>query len=220
MDMSAYGLRDRDRSNAYRHLKELVAMRVLPAQPQQMVRDLSSKLSPHRADDDVRDALVRLIKEGLIVELPEKGFFVKQTSLKNISDLYEVNMVFLECAIKTIRRSKSLSITLSAPGLYSAANDRGEHVRPTSIMLVQFTSIFFENISRSANDEIMHRVRQINDRLFYVRLCECALLNDVENELVALRDHYTGKNFEELEIALANYKARRMKILPKLMELL
>ncbi len=220
MDMSKYVLNGQEGSDAYRYIKALAVRRALPTEPQQMVEDLSPKLPAHRVEDDVRDALARLVKEGLIVELPDQCFFVKRLSLRNVSDLYEVNTIFLECAIKTLRRSKGHSITLSSPGLYSAANDRDESVRPTSTRLVQFTSNLFENIGRFANDEIMHGVRQINDRLFYVRLCECALLNDVENELVALRDHYTGKNSEELEIALANYKARRMKILPKLMELL
>lgn len=220
MDMSAYGLKDRDPSDAYRHLKALAVMRVLPAEPWQMVQYLSSKLSPHRAEHDVRDALVRLVKEGLIVELPDRGFVVKRLSLKNISDLYEVNTIFLECATENLRRAKCPSATNKTPGLYPAANDVGETVRSTSTILVQFTGTLFENIGRSVNDEIMHRIQQINDRLFYVRLCECALLVDVEEELIALSDHYAGNNLDEFEIALSKYKTRRFEILPQLMELL
>lgn len=47
----------------------------------------------------VREALFRLVGEGLIIDLPHHGFFVPQLSGELLSELYQMSLIYLRAAI-------------------------------------------------------------------------------------------------------------------------
>ena len=56
----------------------------------------------HVSRSPVRDALHQLAKDGLVNEIPNRGVFVREYSLKDIDELFEIRIMFESYAIRAI----------------------------------------------------------------------------------------------------------------------
>lgn len=61
-------------------------------------KELAEKLNVSRSP--VREALKQLVDEGLAIEYPNKGVFVKEFTVKDIEEIYEVRILLESYAIK------------------------------------------------------------------------------------------------------------------------
>ena len=61
-------------------------------------KELAEQLNVSRSP--VREALKQLVDEGLAIEYPNKGVFVKEFTVKDIEEIYDVRILLESYAIK------------------------------------------------------------------------------------------------------------------------
>ena len=84
----------------YKSLKGSVISNQFPAGErlniETLAEDLRVSITP------VRESLLRLVAEGLIVTVPKMGFFMKTLSEADIRDLYELNHVLVDWSVNCL----------------------------------------------------------------------------------------------------------------------
>lgn len=103
-------------NSVYRKLKDQIINFVL--KPGEKLRDRQLALQLGVSRTPVREALNRLVQEGFVRQTPGQGYFVKEITIKEIEDLYEVREALetlaAQLAVHNINTSqiKRLSDTL------------------------------------------------------------------------------------------------------------
>lgn len=157
----------------------------------------------------VREALIRLAAERLIIYSPKKGFFAKTTSEDELRGLYFVTQTLLTSALA------------GKQGLVEESNNprprprveisAGTEVIEEAEFLVQRTADLFLQVAlQSGVSELADIVRNMNDRLHHPRLIEQEFVDDTRKELADLYALYIEGTNEELQQALHAYHQRRM----------
>lgn len=217
MQPSTHCQQDKD----HNHIGALAIRHTLPRESQQLAADFLSQKEALKGHNGVQDALAQLVQGGLVVELPDQRFFVQRQSYKEVCNQYELVMVLLGYAIDLLQNTQLSAAGVNSRGPHSTAPDNRLPAMPSPKILAQLTGDLFESVARQAGNEgIINLIKKTNDQLFYVRLCECTLLEGVEHELAVLCDLYTKNNFGKFWTFLVKYHARRFKILPEIMALL
>ncbi len=128
--------------------------------------DLARKLGASRTP--VREALNRLLADGLILFRPGQGFFCRQLDPKEIFDLYEVRRILEVEAVRLAcerASDEALSAVVAAYASHSAATD-GKTVEA----LVEDDERFHLSVAGLAgNGELVARLAKINERIRFVR---------------------------------------------------
>ena len=83
---------------AYQGIKKLIYKRKLSPGQKLVYRDLEKLLNMSKTP--VINALYRMEQEGLVVSHPNRGFYVKELSTKEIQQIYELKLKFMEIAIE------------------------------------------------------------------------------------------------------------------------
>ena len=167
----------------------------------------------------VRESLNWLVAEELILMIPRMGFFMKSLVETELRDLYELNQVLLDWAIDRMKRDHVEGAEAGFPQVSLIIDKLLTLEKPSASSLVRFTSDIFAYLaSQSGNSEITLRVRNINDRLHYIRLCECELLEDPVEQLLPLFQSFNKSSFEELVQTLATYHTERLALLPSVIK--
>jgi len=116
----------------------------------------------------IREALNRLVAEGLLTFQPRKGFYCRPLQPKNIFDLYEARLaterttVSLACERGNIDDIEALRASLESVRPGKACHDVED--------LVQFDETFHLGIAElSGNDELVRILRSIQERIRFVR---------------------------------------------------
>jgi hypothetical protein len=159
----------------------------------------------------VREALMRLAAERLIVLVPKKGFFTKIPAEEELRGLYCVTLSILESALRA-------GAIADAPGVLAAnaapspdpGRDAGSH------LVWRTAELFVRIVARPGIGEYVDIVRNANDRLHQARLIECDLIENVKEDLVRLEFLYASARLEELAAALRAYHAVRLQWLPSI----
>ena len=85
--------------------------------------------------------------------------------------------------------------------------------------VVRYTSELFSHLaSHSGNSEVDLRVRNINDRLHYIRLCECEMMENSAEQIAPLYRMYDGVCYEDLRHALRSYHEDRLSLLQSVLK--
>ncbi|WP_157091795.1 GntR family transcriptional regulator [Methylobacterium nodulans] len=84
--------------DAHSRLKDLVLQHAFHPGQQLRARDLADRLKISATP--VREALIRLSVEGLIVSVPHKGFYTKPLDLSELSDRYELAFMVSRYAVE------------------------------------------------------------------------------------------------------------------------
>lgn len=162
----------------------------------------------------VREALMRLAAERLIVLVPKKGFFTKILSEEELRGLYCVTSSILESALRLhapVSGADALLAGANAPS--SNASDSADMGQ----LLARRTAQLFERIAAHSDiGEYVDIVRNANDRLHQARLIEFELLDDAHAELERLEGLYVWGRAEQLTAALRDYHSRRIEWLPSI----
>lgn len=149
--------------------QQLKAMAVsFELKPDQRVNEseLAEMLGASRTP--IREALNRLVAEGLLTFQPRKGFFCRPLQPKTIFDLYEARLAIEK---ETVRLACERSTPADAVALRGVLED----VRPGKAQhevedLVHSDEAFHLSIARlSGNDELVRILESIQERIRFVR---------------------------------------------------
>lgn len=106
------------KSGAYTAIKSRIADCTYP--PGSMVNEEILRLSLNISRTPIRDALSRLEQEGLIVIKPKKGILISPLTLEDISQIFEIRMVFEPYALENYGNRLEESLLLNQYKLFSA----------------------------------------------------------------------------------------------------
>ncbi len=179
---------------------ELTRRSLLPGQR----IDLADMCERHRTSaSPMRNALNRLVGEGLIEAHAHDGFYIPRVTEKSLHDLFSWNERILLLALED----------LSADAL--ASTPPAEH-EDTAID----TEIVFSGLAAlSGNQEVTRAVHQVNDRLRSLRSLPSTSLLPTGGELSDLRGAWLSGDRKHLADLLRDYHARRLAVLPHLIAL-
>jgi len=174
-----------------RQLREGTRPPGTPLEPTAIGDELGTSFTP------VRDALHRLVGEGLVDTPRHNGFAVPHPTDQALRDLYAWSgeIVGLIAARK------------SAPLL-------GED---DASVAEQTEALFLALVDASGNREHKKAVAQLNERLAPFRRAEPALLPDLAEELAALRAVASNSPRADLVRSVARYHKRRVALVPQLL---
>ena len=200
----------------YNSIKESVITYQLPPGERLNIEVLAEQLRV--STTPVRESLNRLVAEDLIVLVPRMGFFMKSLLESEIRDLYELNHVLLDWSIASIAKNHVEGTSLGFPEIAMLGDKLLQQDNPSHIYLVRSSSNLFSNLARqSGNSEIDLRVRNINDRLHYIRVCECEMQHNPKEQVLPLFQLYRKCMYSELRDALSAYHENRLKLLPSIL---
>ena len=201
----------------YQSIKERVIVYDVPPGERLNIEQLAEQLRV--STTPVRESLNRLVAEELILMIPRMGFFMKSLMEPELRDLYELNQVLLEWSLIRMIKDSIQRGETCFPHVSSIINKLESVEKPDANSQVRFTSDLFAYLaSQSGNSEVTLRVRNINDRLHYVRLCECDLLVDPIQRLLPLFQLFNQNRLDELGVALTAYHEDRLALLPNVIK--
>lgn len=175
----------------------------------ELVETLSTSTTP------LREALMRLQAERLVTATPNKGFFAKTLSSKEMSAWYEAAFLVLKYSIQCASRSNrpwgntgSISVWLPMRPL---AKD------PNLIEICAAKESLYEDISRwSGNQVMLEQIRDFNTHSRFVRMLDLEIPENIEaitDDMIQL-----GMALRDLdaESAIANLEGQLKKKLGRL----
>jgi DNA-binding GntR family transcriptional regulator len=156
----------------YQRLKWLLINYQFPPSDRLQAVELADRLGVSATP--VREALIRLYAEGMLVSIPNRGFFSKPLNLEEMSELYEMAFVLMRHAIEKNVAAFTLS-DISRPAA-PAADASGGIAGLSGDALgsyAGFVEHLFERIvSLSGNAAMLAVTRNFIDRTHYVRLLD------------------------------------------------
>lgn len=168
-----------------------------PLEPSLIGDELGTSFTP------VRDALHRLVGEGLVETPRHNGFAVPLPTEQALRDLYAWNGDLIGW----------LGGHGSRPGEDQTEEEAAEADDP------ELAATLFQAIAnQSPNREHGRAVAQLNDRLAPYRTAEAKLLTDIAAEARALRAAYLDRN--GFSAALKRYHRRRIALVPQILSTL
>ncbi len=202
----------------YHSIKEQVVGYDFPPGERLSIEALAAQLRV--STTPVREILNRLVAEDLIIMVPKMGFFMKTLSESEIRDLYEFNQLMLTWSVNAAQKNwrKSSKPGCSRLSLMINRLSQSEDLAPGS--QAKIVGDLFANLaSQSGNTEISLRVQSMNDRLYFVRVCECDLIPNSIAELLNLCRLYGKGEHEELIQSVREYHKLRLMSLMELCQM-
>lgn len=127
---------------------------------------LSDRLGVGRTP--IREAINRLLVEGLVEFQPNRGFLIRQFDVKEIEDLFEVRGIIEVGAVRlAVERASDLSLKRLSEYWQTIMHSYAES---SSDFLVQQDALFHEQLALlSENSALVYNIRHINSRIHFVR---------------------------------------------------
>ena len=197
---------DQVAQSVYDRIKSRLLAQILAPKHLLQIGKLADELGA--STTPVREALIRLAAERLIVYSPKKGFFAKTTSEAELRGLYFVSQTLLNSAL-----SGSRDITDEhSEGRPSVRLEIAAGQVEDAEFLVQRTADLFLHIAvQSGVNELAEIIRNVNDRLHHPRLIEHEFIDGGREELAELYALYIDGTNEELQQAIQSYHQKRLR---------
>lgn len=200
----------------YRRLKDLILRNHYRPGMHLKVADLADELGV--STTPVREALNRLVVERLIDGAPGLGFFARQPSELEIRNLYDMNQWYLGLALSEAEKATTHSDSSRISALTSVLNGVQPGDPEGEESIANATSEFTLLVAEQArNSEIFRSIGNINDRLYYVRVCESRLLKDAVSQLLTMFQQFHARQLDDLRQSIKAYHEARTAVLPDLM---
>jgi DNA-binding GntR family transcriptional regulator len=167
-------------------------------EPGTLSQDLAASITP------VRDALHRLVGEGLVETPRGDGFRMPLVTEMGLRHLYRWNLALLELATRS-----------GMPGAAAHAQSR-----PTSDILELTESLFTAIAGASGNPEHHAAVARLNERLRRVRKVELGLVAGLHEEMLKLDAALAGGALNALRRLLLAYHRKRERLCAEIVEAL
>lgn len=205
----------------YQRLKLLVIRhRFRPQEPLRPV-DLAPRLQVSATP--IREALTRLYAEGLIMQVPNKGFFAKPLTEHEVVDLFEHAFLLMRHAIEkdvlgfTLSGiNKPMELTFDADGKVVDVTEDLVHSH------AKFLEQLWERVvSVARNDSMLATIRSFNDRTHYVRLLDLRApghLDEIAPLVFGLIGRLQDGDVPGVAANLAEQAGRMRRVLPGLVK--
>lgn len=202
----------------YHSIKELVINYDIPPGERLNIELIAEQLKV--STTPVRESLNRLVAEDLILMVPGIGFFMKSFVESEIRDLYELNHVLLNWAVGKITKNQQKAVVVDFPEIPVLQEKLTTCDAISHAYLVNSSGKFFAHLARkSGNNQIDMSIKSINERLYYLRICECQLVADPVQQVLPLFQLYCDCQYEKLSEALTQYHQERLQLLPDIIRL-
>ncbi|MCD9007502.1 GntR family transcriptional regulator [Luteimonas sp. XNQY3] len=162
-------------------------------------RRLSTSIIP------IREALNRLTGERLVEARDHNGFFAPRISEMGLRDLYHSQMALILCALDHLAMPDPKYVELF---------DASAHGAPWAAVERLFNAL----ADASTSGELSWVLHNALDRLHPVYLLKQEVAADWELECIRLLAHWQRGNRAEFKEALTAYHARRLELVPALVE--
>lgn len=127
-------------------------------------KELAEKLGVSRSP--VREALRQLVSDGLVIEVPNKGVFVKEFTLRDIDEIFDMRVMLESYGIQksrknltSVRRQKLFEL-LEALERSCAAGDLDKYVQVDEELHIRIVELGGNSLVESTYD----RVRSMNQQ--------------------------------------------------------
>ena len=170
----------------------------------QMNIDLQSVSARHRASvTPVREAICRLVGEGLAEFRPHGGFRVPRLRAEQLSDLYALNAATLAQALRAAEDTALDRAVRSfvPPPAYAGPAAIGDTV----------STLFAGLALATGNSEYVRLVEHLSDRLAGARIAEAGVLKNMHGELAPLRESPEFGLRGAVSRLVARYHRRRLR---------
>ncbi|WP_422026379.1 GntR family transcriptional regulator [Roseovarius sp.] len=151
---------------AYERLRDrLVAFDVKPGarlNESEIAADLSMSRAP------IREALNRLVADGMVSLEPGRGFFCRKLSVREITDLYDVRLDLETGALVVVLSSATDAELAAFVGKWRAELARGESLSLDELVSAD-EAFHLELAAMAGNGPRMKFLHNINDRIRFVR---------------------------------------------------
>jgi DNA-binding GntR family transcriptional regulator len=200
----------------YQSLKGSVIANQFPAGErlniEALAEDLRVSITP------VRESLLRLVAEGLIVTVPKMGFFMKTLSESDIRNLYELNHVLVDWSVSCLIADQIPGSVVGVPEFSVLRKKLTLLKAPTDEVIAVSTGQLFEACAkRSGNSEILLRIENASDRLNYIRICEARMQTASLDPLLKILQYGAEGDYDSLRTALNNQFDLSLRMLPHVM---
>lgn len=170
----------------------------------QLAKQLSTSRTP------LREAMNRLVPEGLLTRTHKRGFFCRPLDPKTIFDLYEFRCG-LECYSVRLacKRASDRALGELKDFLWKSADESDDSA---SERLLGFDERFHETVARlSENTEILASVRNLNARIYFVRWIDMrGRRSSTQEEHMAIVDTLLRRDAEAGVELMNRHVSRRM----------
>jgi DNA-binding GntR family transcriptional regulator len=159
----------------------------------------------------VREALLRLVSEGWVVQASNKGFRAITLNATTLAEYHNVNRFLLESALhaaesgQPIRKSVLDRIDKILGKLSPFEGD-------DESLATLIGQLFSAIAALGGNRVVMQLVQNCNEHLYYIRTRECQYLDGVAAELAGLCELAAGRHFSELQLSINEYHTRRNRL--------
>jgi len=177
-----------------------------------LAEDLRVSITP------VRETLLRLVAEGLIINVPKMGFFMRTLSEADIRDLYEMNYILTTWSMDRLIRDEVPGLVLGMPELVALNKKLALAKLPSDEIIANASGAIFEYCARrSGNLEIVERVKNMNDRLNHTRVCESQMEQAPVEALLEITKQGVEGNYKGLQKLFDDQYQRSVMLLPHVM---
>jgi len=174
-----------------------------------IAEDLRVSITP------VRETLLRLVAEGLIINVPKMGFFMRTLSEADIRDLYEMNHLLIDWSMNRLIADKIPGVVLGMPELVALNKKLNLAQSPSDEVIANSSGAIFEYCARrSGNLEMVTRIKNMNDQLHYTRVCESRMKTTPVDELLDITKQAVDGNYEALQKLFDDQYSRSLMLLP------
>ncbi len=200
----------------YQSLKNSVISNQFPAGErlniESLAEDLRVSITP------VRESLLRLVAEGLIVTVPKMGFFMKTLSEVDIRNLYELNHVLVDWSVSCLIADAIPGSVVGVPELSVLSKKLTLLKSPSDEVIANSVGQLFQACAkRSGNSEILLRVENASDRLNYIRICEARMQTAPLEPLLEIVQFGSKGDYEMLRAGLKTQFELSLRMLPHVM---
>jgi GntR family transcriptional regulator of gluconate operon len=145
---------------AYRSIRDSILTGRLPMGSRLLDVRLAHELEVSRGT--VRDALGRLVDEGLVIEQPRQGMFVREFGPRDVIDIYNVRIAIEPVAARLVVRNG-----LDAPALEAILDRMRAAAEAGDVPTVSATELAFhlEICTQSQNQHLVDAYRMIQSRV-------------------------------------------------------
>jgi DNA-binding GntR family transcriptional regulator len=197
---------------AYSRIKELaVNFRFRPGDHLH-VPELSDRLQVSATP--VREALIQLYGERLVIAIPNRGFFAKAPDVAELEGIHEISRSILRYSVMTRRRRfETDGIPRPNPPFHRCGAAEGGEGTMAASAQAKLIELVFERIaSLSGLEEMISIVRNFNDRSHFVRVVyletrdsnvaafeePMAIINAMEMEDTSLTLSHVDRHFDRI----------------------
>jgi DNA-binding GntR family transcriptional regulator len=209
------------RTLVYDRLKKLLIDYRFPPSDRLQAAELAERLGVSATP--VREALIRLYAEGMLMSIPHRGFFSKPLTLDEMSELHEMAFVLMRHAAERNITAFTLSGMRKPAEFTFDANGRIVGLSPDALeSYAEFVEqLFVRIVSMSENDAMIAVTRNFVDRTHYVRLLDLEIpghIDEVASGISSLIERLQQADVAGTVDTLSRQLERTFAVLPELVK--